>query len=71
MDPELKTYLEQMERRLRDHAEAIETKLLSEFWKWARTADARYRQSSAQVNGVDERLGILESRVTDLESGHK
>jgi hypothetical protein len=22
-----------------------ETKLLSEFWKWARTADARYRQS--------------------------
>jgi soluble cytochrome b562 len=48
MDAELKAYLEGMESRLvrrideaRQHTEETETKLLREFWKWARTADAR------------------------------
>ena len=55
MDEDLKTYLEEMKRELREHAEemkrelrehteAVETRLLLEFWKWARQADARYRQ---------------------------
>ena len=56
MDEELKSYLSAMETRLetrlgarideseermRAHTEMVETRLLNEFWKWARTADAR------------------------------
>ena len=65
MDEELKQHLNAMETRLRDqidaqearlreHTEGVETRLLSEFWKWARTADARYRQGTGQVNGLAE-----------------
>lgn len=43
-----------MKQELLDHSEAVETRLLSEFWKWARTADARYRQSIAVVTVLDE-----------------
>ena len=80
MDNELREYLqamearlrdnaEQMETRLRDHTENVETKLLREFWKWARTADARYRENQGAVNGFAERLMIVEDRVAELERG--
>jgi hypothetical protein len=74
MDEELKQHLNAMEARLRDqigaqavHTEEVETRLLGEFWKWARTADARYRQSTGQVNGLAERVDIVEDRVSALE----
>ena len=44
MDPELKAYLEAMEMRLREHTENVETRLLSEFWTWARSSDLKSRQ---------------------------
>ena len=44
MDEELKKYLDDMKAELRQHTEEVETRLLGEFWKWARTADARYRK---------------------------
>ncbi|HEY3826152.1 MAG TPA: hypothetical protein VGL82_16415 [Bryobacteraceae bacterium] len=83
MDDELKTYLDEMKRdlrqhtesrldemkhELRQHTEAVETRLLKEFWKWARTADARYRQNQGMVGGLAER-GIVEDRLADLERG--
>jgi polyhydroxyalkanoate synthesis regulator phasin len=74
MDPELKQYLDDikremqtMKRELLDHTEAVETRLLAEFWKWARTADARYRQSHAVVGALDDRVQAVEDRVADLE----
>jgi hypothetical protein len=74
MDAELKAYLEGMESRLgqqieeaRQHTEETETRLLREFWKWARTADARYRQYYGHVTGVDQRVGVVEERVTIIE----
>jgi len=78
MDEELKQHLNAMETRLRDqidaqearlrgHTEEVETRLLGEFWKWARTADARYRQSIGQVNGLAERVDIVEDRISALE----
>jgi hypothetical protein len=78
MDDDLKTYLEAMESRLRDHAEemkrelrehteTVETRLLLEFWKWARQADARYRQHHSAVTGLDERLMLAEDRITTIE----
>lgn len=67
MDQELKAYLDEMKRELREHTEQVETRLLSEFWKWARTADARYRQSTGVVGALDERLQAVEDRVAELE----
>ena len=60
MDAGLKQHLHEMELRIaermdalelrmRDHTESVETKLLGEFWKWARTAGARYRQNEGVV----------------------
>jgi len=68
MDEDLKTYLEAMETRLREHTEAVETRLLREFWKWARQADARYRQHHSAVTGLDERVMLVEDRITAVES---
>jgi hypothetical protein len=56
VDPELKQYLEEMKHELRANTEEVETQLLSEFWKWARTADARYRQHQGTVIGLDARV---------------
>jgi hypothetical protein len=36
MDEDLKAYLKEMERELCAHTEAVETRLLREFWTWAR-----------------------------------
>ena len=63
MDEDLKTYLEAMESRLRGHTEAVETRLLGELWKWARTADARYRQSQGVVDGLNYECGRRGSRL--------
>jgi hypothetical protein len=68
MDEDLKTYLEEMKRELRAHTEAVETRLLREFWKWARQADARYRQHHSAVTGLDERVMLVEDRITAVES---
>ena len=58
---------QETKRELRAHTEDVETRLLSEFWKWARTADARYRQSIAVVGALDERVKAVEDRVAELE----
>ena len=76
MDEELKSYLGAMQTRLvtrieesgqrsRSHTEIVETRLLNEFWKWARTADARYRQHQAVVGGLDIRVQAIEDRLAD------
>jgi hypothetical protein len=59
--------IEQSETRSREHTEMVETRLLKEFWKWARTADARYRQHQSIVNGLDVRVQAIEDRLSDLE----
>lgn len=82
MDAELKQHLEGMEARLRADAsemearlrahtsqecEKVETKLLTEFFKWGRTSDMRTRQALADAASIGERMLILEDRVTSLE----
>lgn len=69
MDAELKQYLDTMTQELRQHTEAVETRLLGEFWKWARTADARYRQHRGAVTSLDERVALAEDRISELERG--
>lgn len=60
-------HLSKVEQRLREHTETVETRLLGEFWKWARTAEMRYNQVHATVNGVDQRLQVIEDRVAEVE----
>jgi uncharacterized protein YceH (UPF0502 family) len=64
---ELRNEIAAAEIRLRAHTEEVETRLLSEFWKWARTADARYRQGNAVVGALDYRVQAIEDRVAELE----
>ncbi len=64
---EIKVDMATMKQELLAHSEAVETRLLTEFWKWARTADARYRQSISVVTVLDERVQAVEDRVADLE----
>ena len=49
----------EMKRELREHTETVETRLLTEFWKWAKTADARYRQNQAVVGAMEDRVGAV------------
>lgn len=71
MDPELKQHLEAMETRLRSHIEAriekTETNLLSAFHGWARGMEIRVRGVSGMATGFDERLGLVEERISALE----
>ena len=64
----LSTQIAESEARSREHTEVIETRLLSEFWKWAKTAEVRYRNGQFAVTGMEERIRMVEERVTELES---
>ncbi|MDQ6665031.1 MAG: hypothetical protein M3Z23_11625, partial [Acidobacteriota bacterium] len=61
------TRFDAMERQFKEALEATETKLLTEFWKWARTLDAKLRRMEASDAATAERLTILEERVFTLE----
>jgi hypothetical protein len=67
VESRLLAHIDQSEERSRSHTETIETRLLNEFWKWAKTADARYRQHQAVVGGLDIRVQTIEDRLSDLE----
>ncbi|MDQ2899216.1 MAG: hypothetical protein M3Y07_05370 [Acidobacteriota bacterium] len=58
---------EAMERQFKDALEATETRLLTEFWKWAKTLDVKLRQLQANDVATGERLTVLEERVFTLE----
>jgi hypothetical protein len=56
-----------MKVELKAHAETIETRLLSEFWKWARTSEIKARQQGGSISALDERLTVVEERISQLE----
>ena len=57
MDTELRLYLIEMEERLKSYVnercEQVETKLLTEFYRWASPAEARHRSISAALRAID------------------
>jgi len=78
MDEELKQYLGAMEARLAamesrlmghvsEQCEKVETKLLTEFFKWGRTSDMRTCQAITDTGLLGERMLAVEDRVTALE----
>lgn len=52
---------------VKERVQVLETKLLSEFWKWARGAEARMRMFDAINAASLERLSGIEERVLNLE----
>ncbi len=57
-----------MERRIdqlatKEELEATETRLLSEFWKWGRTAEIKLKALPL----MEQRLSAVESRMFDAE----
>lgn len=75
MDAELKQYLVEMEERIvsslkgyvNERSEQVETKLLTEFHKWASPAEARSRTISAALRAIDVEREAIDDRVKKLE----
>jgi hypothetical protein len=67
LEAKLDEKLGSMEVRLRQHAVDVETSLLTEFWKWARTSDLKSRQAISDVAFMAERMSAVEDRVRELE----
>jgi hypothetical protein len=53
MDPDLRDYLQAMEQRLNDRIETVETRLLTEFHKWASPMEQR----------LNDRIETVETRL--------
>jgi predicted nucleic acid-binding Zn-ribbon protein len=60
-----------VEQRLNERIHDTETKLLSAFHGWARPQEIRMRNLSTMVSGFEERLGLVEERISRLERGDK
>jgi len=73
MDEELKNYLAAMEARIIDQigqrVEQTETRLLTEFHKWASPVETRMRTHRAWFYEVDAEVESLKSRIEKLEGG--
>ena len=71
MDTELKQYLIGMEERLKEYVnercEQVETKLLTEFHKWASPAEARHRTISAALRAIDLEIASNKDLAKKLE----
>jgi hypothetical protein len=66
MESRLDSKLAEVKARLMAHSEAVETRLLTEFWKWARTSDIKARHHSFGIS-FEERLTVVEERLRDIE----
>ncbi len=75
MEERLKAYVkervEKAETSLTQRIEKTETSLLTEFHHWARPMEIKMRGASTVVFGFDERLAIMEERISELDGrGH-
>ena len=78
MDAELKQYPIEMEGRIvsslkgygNERSEQVETKLLTEFHKWASPAEARNRTISAALRAIDLEMEANADLAKKLESRH-
>jgi hypothetical protein len=63
----LKSDMLVMEDRLREYVHDTETRIVGEFYKWARTTEARMRTTEVTIGPLIDRLGALEARLLDVE----
>jgi len=59
--------LENDRRWMSEQLENLETKLLTEFHKWAGPIDARLRTHTAAIRAVDLEMEALQERISKLE----
>ena len=52
---------------MNERCEQVETKLLTEFYKWASPAEARHRTISAALRAIDLEMEAIDDRVKKLE----
>ncbi len=58
------------EARTAEKLEQMETRLLREFYKWARPTAIHIRQHGENIRHHDELLAMIEERLQELESKH-
>lgn len=66
-EPATKADIARLERVLEDKLEGMETRLLTEFQKWASPNEARQRRYSAQLREFEAQLEYMEDRIRKLE----
>jgi hypothetical protein len=54
-------------RWIREQLEGVETRLLTEFHKWASPFEARQRSHSAALRAYDAELERMDERIRNLE----
>ena len=57
----------QSEERMREHVERIETKLLTEFHKWASPNTKRLNSHTSDIAALYEELQTMRERIEALE----
>jgi hypothetical protein len=71
MEARMKQLVSEVEERMKQHVseqcERVETRLLTEFHKWASPLDARMRTHTATLRAVDLEVEALDDRVKKLE----
>ena len=67
LSTKLTASLEAFEVRVDAKLERLETKLLTEFHKWASPQEMRQRTHSAALRAIDIEIETLAERVTNLE----
>ena len=71
MEERLRGSVIEMEERLKEYVnercELVETKLLTEFHKWASPAEARSRTISAALRAIDVEMEAIDDHVKKLE----
>jgi hypothetical protein len=71
MDQELRQYLDgkfsEMDAKFGQDLERVETRLLTEFHKWASPAEARAKTHTAAIRAIDLEMEALTERVQKLE----
>lgn len=70
LSDEDKTWIDDRFAGMTERMEAMETRLVTEFHRWAQTYEVRARGTSMAVAEFDERLGLVEERLSRLERGN-
>jgi hypothetical protein len=50
---------EAAEIRMKEHVENVETRLLTEFWQWAKVSDIKSRNHGDNIHATDARLAVM------------
>ncbi len=60
--------IQEIKAQVHTDVEAMETKLLTAFHRWASPLEARFRTHSAALRAIDEEIEYISDRVKALEA---